>query len=195
MRDLNIYYSAKIWKQPKILKEKYISIHTPIYRHRFRYRYIKPIKHLLLHPFSSTSLLIGRCCQYHEDTASVEMHLGKCMLHCRLPLWLSGKESACNSGASGDTGSISGSGSSPGGGNVNSLQYSYLGNPIDRGDWWGLQSIVLPRVRHNWRDLAHTCSILIIPLPERNLLQNKLPTCIGSPLCTCSCISMKNFWI
>ena len=35
----------------------------------------------------------------------------------------------------GDVGSISGWGSSPGEGNGNSLQCSYLGNPIDRGAW------------------------------------------------------------
>ena len=33
-----------------------------------------------------------------------------------LPWWLSGKESACNAGATGDVGSIPGSGRSPGGG-------------------------------------------------------------------------------
>ena len=33
----------------------------------------------------------------------------------------------------GDVGSIPGSGRSPEGGNGNSLQYSCLGNPIDRG--------------------------------------------------------------
>ena len=35
----------------------------------------------------------------------------------------------------GDTGSISGLGRSPGKGNGNSLHYSCLGNPIDRGAW------------------------------------------------------------
>ena len=35
-----------------------------------------------------------------------------------------------------DMSSISGSGRSPGEGNGNSLQYSYLGNPMDRGAWW-----------------------------------------------------------
>ena len=34
-----------------------------------------------------------------------------------------------------DRGSISGSGRSPGAGNGNPLQYSYLGNPMDRGAW------------------------------------------------------------
>ena len=46
-----------------------------------------------------------------------------------------GKEPACNSGDTGDTGSIPGSGSSPGGGHSNPLQYSCLENPMDRGAW------------------------------------------------------------
>ena len=36
----------------------------------------------------------------------------------------------------GDVGLIPVSGRSPGGGNGNPLQYSCLGNPIDRGAWW-----------------------------------------------------------
>ena len=44
-----------------------------------------------------------------------------------------GKESACNAG---DLDSIPGSGRSPGEGNGYSLQYSCLGNPMDRGAWW-----------------------------------------------------------
>ena len=35
-----------------------------------------------------------------------------------------------------DVGSIPGSGRSPGGGHGNSLQYSCLENPMDRGAWW-----------------------------------------------------------
>ena len=35
----------------------------------------------------------------------------------------------------GDAGLIPGWGRSPGGGNGNPLQYSYLGNPMDRGAW------------------------------------------------------------
>ena len=35
----------------------------------------------------------------------------------------------------GDVGSIPGSGRSPGEGNGNPLQYSCLGNPMDRGAW------------------------------------------------------------
>ena len=50
-----------------------------------------------------------------------------------LPLWLSGKESACNAEDTRDTGSIPELGRSPGGENGNSLQYSCLENPMDRG--------------------------------------------------------------
>ena len=35
-----------------------------------------------------------------------------------------------------DVGSIPGPERSPGGGNGNPLQYSYLENPMDRGAWW-----------------------------------------------------------
>ena len=52
-----------------------------------------------------------------------------------LPWWLSGEESAYNTGAVGDAGSIPGSGRSPGGGHGNPLQYSCLENPMDRGTW------------------------------------------------------------
>ena len=38
----------------------------------------------------------------------------------------------------GDTGSVPGSGRSPGEGNSNLLQYSCLGNPMDRGAWWAI---------------------------------------------------------
>ena len=43
-----------------------------------------------------------------------------------------GKESACNAG---DMGLISGLGRPPREGNSNPLQYSCLGNPMDRGTW------------------------------------------------------------
>ena len=47
--------------------------------------------------------------------------------------WLNSKEptSQCR-----DAGLITGIGESPGEGNGNPLQYSCLGNPMDRGVWW-----------------------------------------------------------
>ena len=41
-----------------------------------------------------------------------------------------------NTGDAGDVGSIPGSGRSSGGGHGNSLQYSCLGNSMDREAWW-----------------------------------------------------------
>ena len=70
------------------------------------------------------------------------------MLH-GLPWWLSGKESACNTGATGDTDSIPGSGRSPGGEHGNLLQYSCLENPTDREAWWAR----VHRVTKSWTQL------------------------------------------
>ena len=44
-----------------------------------------------------------------------------------------GKGSACNAR---DLASVPGLGRPPGEGNGNPLQYSCLGNPMDRGAWW-----------------------------------------------------------
>jgi len=65
-----------------------------------------------------------------------------------LPRRLSGKEYACQTGSVGNMGLIPGLGRSPGEGNGNPLQYSCLGNPMDRGAW---QAIVhgVTRVRHD----------------------------------------------
>ena len=49
-----------------------------------------------------------------------------------LPRWFSGKESTCKAA---DLGLIPGSGISPGGRNGKPLQYSCLGNPMDRRAW------------------------------------------------------------
>ena len=52
-----------------------------------------------------------------------------------LPDGSAGKETACNAGDTRDTGLIPGSGGSPGKGNGNPLQYSFLENPMDKGAW------------------------------------------------------------
>ena len=49
------------------------------------------------------------------------------------PVGSDSKESACNAG---DLSSIPGLGRFPGEGNGNLLQYSCLGNPMERGAWW-----------------------------------------------------------
>ena len=46
------------------------------------------------------------------------------------------KNLPANAGDTGVAGSIPGLRRSPGGGNGNPLQYSCLGNPVDRGAWW-----------------------------------------------------------
>ena len=53
---------------------------------------------------------------------------------------------ACNAG---DLGSVPGLGRSPGGGNGNPLQYSCLGNLMDRGAWRAIDHRGHKRVRHD----------------------------------------------
>ena len=72
----------------------------------------------------------------------------------RLPQWLSGKESACNAGDSGDVASIPELGRCPGRGNGNLLQYSCLGNPMDREAW----RVIVHQVAQESDTTEHTCT-------------------------------------
>ena len=54
----------------------------------------------------------------------------------------------------GDMGSIPGSGKFPGEGNGNPLQYSCLGNPMDRGAWWAIVPGVTKELDMVGHDLA-----------------------------------------
>ena len=59
--------------------------------------------------------------------------------------WIISQSSGCKAG---DLGLIPGSGRSPAEGNGYPIQYSCLGNPMDRGVW-GLQSVGSQRVGHD----------------------------------------------
>ena len=77
------------------------------------------------------------------------MHIYKLKSKCVLALGFPGGSVVKNPPASaGDLGLIPGSGRSPGEGNGNPLEYSYLENSMDRGAW---QAIIhgLQRVEHN----------------------------------------------
>ena len=60
------------------------------------------------------------------------------------------KKLSTNAGDVRDVGSIPGFRRSPGGGHDNLLQYSCLGNPMDKGAW----QATVHGVGHNWSDLA-----------------------------------------
>ena len=51
----------------------------------------------------------------------------------------------------GDVGSVLGLGRSPGEGNGNLLQYSCLGNPMDRGAWWATVHGVAKELDITWQ--------------------------------------------
>ena len=67
-----------------------------------------------------------------------------------------GKESACNAGDTGDANLIPGSSRYTGGGNDNSLQYSCLENPMDRGVW--------PKGNQSWIFIGRTDAEVEAPI-------------------------------
>ena len=71
------------------------------------------------------------------------------------PWCLSGKGSACRCTSARDMGSIPGLGRSSGEGNGNPLQYSCLGNPIDRGAWWA----TVHGVAEIWTQLSNKTTV------------------------------------
>ena len=69
----------------------------------------------------------------------------------------------------GDSGSIPGSGRYLGGGNGNPLQYSCLGNPMDRGAWWAIVHGVIKsrtwpsmHTMGQWQYLVIACRLVIV---------------------------------
>ena len=87
-----------------------------------------------------------------------KLHL---VLHWGFTPGFSGKESACNTGATGNAGSIPGSGRSLGGGHGNSLQYSCPENPMDRGAWQAtVLRVAKSRTRLKWLRTHAQCFIM-----------------------------------
>ena len=80
-----------------------------------------------------------------------------CELNLKVPGGSDSKEPACTAE---DPGWIPGWGISPGRGNGNPVQYSCLGNPMDRGAW---RAIIygFTRVRHCWVTKPPPCLILL----------------------------------
>ena len=88
--------------------------------------------------------------------------LSHTLVHMSFPGGSDGKASAYNVG---DPGLISGLGRSPGEGNGNALQYSWLENPKDRGAWWatvhawGRKELDTTERLHFHFHLVHGCDI------------------------------------
>ena len=58
-------------------------------------------------------------------------------------------------GDPGDAGSIPALGRSSGGGNGNPLQYSFLGNPVERGAWWAIvHGVMMSQTRLNNNNIS-----------------------------------------
>ena len=76
----------------------------------------------------------------------------------RLPWWLSGKASVCSARTAGGADSVPGSGKSLAGKHCNPLQYSCLGNPMDRGAW----RVKVHRISKSWPWLKQLSTHVLI---------------------------------
>jgi len=76
------------------------------------------------------------------------------------PVALVVKNRPASAGDRSDTGSVPGLGRLPGGGNGNPLQYSCLGNPMDREAWWAAVHRVA-KSRTRIEVTSHTCTLLV----------------------------------
>ena len=107
-----------------------------------------------------------------------------------LPQWLRGKGSTCNAEDSGDTGSVPGWGSSPGGGHGNPLQCSCLENPTDRGACWATVHRVTKESEMN-EATEHACNTTIKKKQTKNLKSRWKPSGKASlfliKCCRCNC--------
>ena len=74
--------------------------------------------------------------------------------------WLSGEDFTCSAGETGDMGSIPESGRSPGEENGNSLQYSCLEDPMDRGAWRArVHRVSKSQTQLNTHTHTHICDL------------------------------------
>ena len=102
---------------------------------------------------------------------------------------LTGKESSCNAGDTGDTGWIPGSGRAPGEGHGNPLQHSCLGNPMDRGEWW--PTVHGAAKSWTWLNTPHHSPFQSNTEKESYLLHTKLI----DPIRNVQDLNLKTIWV
>ena len=98
------------------------------------------------------------------------------MCNSRSPWWLSSKESACQCRRHGFE-------RAPKEGNGNPLQYSYLGNPMDRGAWWATvhgvakESDTTERLNNNTKlpPPRRSVSVGVCPVGMQRLSSDQFP--------------------
>ena len=108
------------------------TVYKPFLRGRLGSSHQRPVGSTELPPVAQPNIRFSRLQERfqpnHTSFSCVVVVVAQSLSYCS-----DGKESACNAG---DLGSIPGLERSSEEGNGNPLQYSCLGNPMDRGAWW-----------------------------------------------------------
>ena len=103
------------------------------------------------------------------------------------------KNLPANAGATGDVGWIPGSGRSPGAGNDKPLQYSCLGNPMNKGVWQAtVHGVTESRTRLSTCARSLPCDFLSffhssLKMSKQFLIQGHADTAIGLIWSACNC--------
>ena len=124
---------------------------------------------------SSEQCLLLRSCSALLRTLYAE---SAWYIHIGLPWWLPSKESVCSALDSGSTPGLEGS---AGEGKGNPLQYSCLGNPMDRGAWWATVHGIT-RVGH---DLATAQQLTLNELHVAHWLEYSFTAVLHGPQSWC----------
>ena len=171
METCNVLVLGPVFSNHMFNKLQYMVVHHHLWALKSRFGFWF-YSHLSLWPRPSlfTSLSLGfLICEVKMTTAASSCPCLKRLLQNSINMvwgFPGGKESACNAGDTGDLGLISGLGRSPGGGNGNPRQYSYLENSMDRGACWATVLVVTK----SWTQLinwAHRWELLFIFVSHR----------------------------
>ena len=158
MLDIKLFINNFIWtlswNQSLFLTKKYINSYL-----------IEWMQNFIL-PISSSGsyvyhMYVCLCVRTHTDTylcVCIYVCVCVCVSMC-IPCASVVKNPPALVWDTGDTSSLSGLGRSPGEGNGNQLQYSFLQNPMDRGAWWAVVSLIAKF--RTWLSMHALCTIYI----------------------------------
>ena len=143
-------------------------------------------------PQASSCKVLGVLLDWHITSAVDSFE--SCSSICRASRVV--ENPPANTGDARDVGSIPGSGRSLGVGNGNLLQYSCLGNPMNRGAWWAI-AYGVTRVEHDWTLLHSSICIsayifnveFLVHKPVNHNHNHKPPSLMSLPS-----ISSRGLW-
>ena len=141
--------AGKDWRQKRKTEDEMVGWHHPLNGHEFEQA-----------PGDGEGQGGLGCCSpwgHKESDMTEQLNSNNRWGKKGVPAAASGQKPTCHCRRCKRQGSIPGSGRAPGGGHGNSLQYSCLEKPMDRGAWWAtVHGISKSQTQLKWLS-THTC--------------------------------------